>query len=139
MPPDQLLGRAAFVAGQIVHDHHIAFGQGGCQLGFHIEIENLFVHGRVDDPWRRQAMASQGGNEGLGMPVAEGAVIIEPLSERCPARPLGQFGIGRGFVKKDKAVKGSAQEGQTAADPQVAGNSNISALALAGDQGFFYG
>lgn len=139
MVADTLIGRGAFVTCQIIHDDDVAAVESGCQLGFHIDLKDLLVHGGIDDPWRGQAMTSQGGNEGLGLPMAEGDVIIKPLTDGRPAVALGQFGVCRGFIKKNKAVKRTTHARLAPVDPQRASRPDISALALTGDQRFFYG
>ena len=82
------------MAGQVIHDDHISSGQCWRELIFHIGFEDHPVHGGINDPWRSQGMASQGGNEGLGFPVAERDMRREPLAERRPACPFGQLGVG---------------------------------------------
>jgi hypothetical protein len=37
------------VCSQVVHDDDIAVLQGGCELGFDIELEDAPVHGLIDD------------------------------------------------------------------------------------------
>ena len=42
-------------------------------------VSKALVHGTLDHPRRSQAMAAQGSNEGLRVPVAEGCLCLEPL------------------------------------------------------------
>lgn len=46
------LGLCAFVAGQVVEDHHIVRLKGRGQLGLNVRVEDLAVHGLIDYPRR---------------------------------------------------------------------------------------
>lgn len=126
------------MARQIVHNHHFTIGQGRCQLGFDIGFEDQSVHRCINDPWCGERVASQTGNEGLGLPVAEGYVIVKPLSYWCPAGALRQLGVCRRFINENKAMHIPAHKGCASVNPQGAGLANINAFLLAGDQCFFY-
>jgi hypothetical protein len=62
--------------------HHIALPECRSELGLDVGIEGLAVHGMVDYPRRRQAIATRSGNEGLGRPASNGA----PAFNRVPRR-----------------------------------------------------
>jgi len=67
-------------------------------LGLDINLEDLPVHGRVNDPGRGQAMAPQTSNEGLCFPCPKRRVSPVSLAFRCPSGPLGQLGVGGSLV-----------------------------------------
>ena len=59
------------VGGQIVHDDDIAFFEGWDELGLDIGFEDSAVHRRIDDEGRGEGAATQSGDKGLGLPMAE--------------------------------------------------------------------
>lgn len=48
----------AFMAGEIVEDHDIAALERGRELCFDPCLEEVAVHGLINDPWRGQAIAA---------------------------------------------------------------------------------
>lgn len=58
----------------IIEDDDVARLKFGHQLGLDPCLESSSVHRRIDNPRRDHAMAAQPGNEGLGMPLAEGSM-----------------------------------------------------------------
>ncbi len=71
-------GLWALVGGKVVEDDNVARLQGLGELGFDVEVEEFAIDGPADDPRRVQPVMAQGGNEGLGLSVAEGRVIDRP-------------------------------------------------------------
>lgn len=71
--PDQLFGFLAFVEADIVEDDNITGRQCRRKLCIDPCFEDTAVEGRIDNPWRGQAMAAQSRDESLSSPVAEGA------------------------------------------------------------------
>lgn len=109
---------------------HVAFAQRRPQLGFDVEGEHLAVHHAVDHPWCFQPVVAQGGDEGLGPPVAERGVIDEALPARCPAGGLGHVGLDRRLVEESQSFQMVGHEGLALRDPDVALISDILALLL---------
>lgn len=66
----------ALVDIEIVEDDHIARYQARRQLGADLGIEGRAVHSPVDDPRGDEAIAAQARDEGLRVPLAEGASAI---------------------------------------------------------------
>src|SRR5689334_14478872 len=48
---EKSLGLCALVAGKVIQDHHVAWLQGRGELCLDIGVEDLAVHGLVDQPW----------------------------------------------------------------------------------------
>lgn len=126
-----------FVRGQIIHDDHIAFVQGGGELGFDIGLESAFVHGSVEHPGGGQAITPQTGDKGLGSPVSERRVHSEPVSTRSPATQTCHFGRCSGLIQKDKPMGLEAHAGLTQTDPFRALTANLGASSFLGQQRFF--
>ncbi len=125
--------------GHIVHDHHVAFRQGRGQLGFDIDLEDVPVHGRVDDPGCHQAVTAQTGDEGLCFPVAKRRLGPVALPARCPAGAFGELGVGGGFINEHQPGQSPVEERRAPGDPEMAFPGNVSTPAFAGLQTFFYG
>ena len=131
------LGLFAFVAGKIVEDHNVAGTEGGGELGFDIGLEGRAVHRTVDDPRRGQAITAQGGNEGLGFPVAEWRTRLEALVASCaPSQPC-HLGRGRSLVNEDQPMRLFAQVGLAIHTPGPTGLTDILASAFRRQQRFF--
>lgn len=73
------------MTGEVVEDHDITGIEGRGELGFDIGFEGRAVHRAVDDPWRGKSVTAQGGNEGLGLPVAKGRTRFEALATAGPS------------------------------------------------------
>lgn len=89
------------MAGQIIHNHHIAFGQGRGQLGLNIGFEDVSVHWCINHPGSRQAITPQTRNESLGFPVAERRLGFQTLAFWAPSAQSGHFCVGTGLIDED--------------------------------------
>ena len=56
-----------------------------------------------------------------------------------PTATLGQFCIGRSFIKEYQPWQGSVEEWAAAVDPQITSLSYLNSLPFAGQKAFFYG
>lgn len=98
--------------------------------------ENL-VHRALDDPGGGKAIAPQGGDEGLGSPMAEWRFGLEPLAALgSPAQP-GHLGGGGGFVEEHQPIRLLAHPGLAAASPRPTVISDISATGFGRQHCFF--
>lgn len=131
-------GCGAFVAGEVIEDHHIPRLQRRRQLGFDVEIEALAVDRALDHPRGGEPVMTQPGDEGLRMPVPERRVIEQPLAPRRPSCGLDKLGVKRGFVDEDQPFQGPTHEGLAPRDPDLACAGDIGPPLLCGVQGFFY-
>ena len=91
----------------------------------------------IDDKGRRQAVASQPGDEGLGLPVPERRPGLEPLALRTAATQPCHLGVGAGFVDEDQPVSLKPHLRLTPGDPFLARLPDVRAILLAGQQRFF--
>ena len=105
---------------QVVKDDDVACLQGGSELCLDVDVESGPIHCAFEEPWGRQPMATQGGNEGLGVPVAEGGRTGQPLALRGPAPQPGQLGGGRCLVDEGEAVRHGTHNRLALIDPHVA-------------------
>ena len=58
-----------------------------------IVAEMASVHGPVQHPRRDQSVVAEARDEGLGIPVAEGGMVDEPLTDQRPASGLDEVGL----------------------------------------------
>ena len=131
-------GLGGLVHLQVVEDDDVACLQGGSELRLDVDVEGGPIHCAFEEPWGRQPMATQGGNEGLGVPVAERGRTGQPLALRGPAPQPGQLGGGRCLVDEGEAVRHGTHDRLALIDPHVAELGDVGACALLGQQGFFY-
>jgi hypothetical protein len=127
-----------FMAGEVVEDDDVAFAQRRDQLGLDVKVEQFAVDRAVDDPWRVQSVVPEGGNEGLGIPVAKGRVAYQPLADRSPAGGLDEIGLEGGFIDEGQPFQKVAHEGLALHSPTVTRSCDFGPLGLTGQQSFFY-
>lgn len=84
-------------------------------------------------------MATQAGDEGLGLPGAERCMGAIPLSPWRPSGSLCQLGIGRRLVDKDQPRQCRIEEPFSPVDPQITGAGDLRPQLLGRLQTFFYG
>ena len=125
------------IRGIISPTNHVAFLQRRDQLGGDIEVEHLAVHCTVDDPRRVQPIMAEGSDQGLRAPVAEGRMIDQALSARCPAGGLGHVGLYRGFVDEGQPFEMVGHEGLALRDPDMAQVGHVPALLFKRTEVFF--
>ena len=125
------------MAGEVVEDNDITRLERRRQLGLDIDLEGLPVHGAVDDPRRGQAVAAQGGDEGLRPPVSEWRAGLEPLSSPGPPAQPGHLGRRGGLIDERQPVWFLAHPGLAVAPPDPALHHHIIATGLGCQQRFF--
>ena len=135
---ESLCGPRAFVGGEVVKDDHGSGFEARCELGLDIGVEGGPVHGALDDPGGNQPVLGQAGDEGLGLPLAEGRGTVEPLAPGRAAAQAGQVGLHGGLVDEDQAVRHAPHAGLASGDPNPPGLADVRSLTLRGDQAFFY-
>lgn len=130
-------GFFASVAGKVVEDDHVAGAQCRRELGFDIGFEDLAVHRAVDHPGCGQSVMPQGSDEGLGSPMAEGRLHLQPLPPTSPASEPGHLGSRSSFVDKHQPLRASLHPRLTVRRPYPALSDNVSAICFARQQRFF--
>lgn len=130
-------GPFAFVRGKIVEDDHIARLQRRGELGFDIDFEGAPVHRRIDHPGSGKSIVAQRGDEGLGSPMAEGGLHLEPLpSARATAEP-GHLGGRAGLVDEHQPLSAFLHPGLAIGRPYPPPPDNVGAIGFARQQRFF--
>ena len=112
--------------------------KGGGQFVFDVGIEARPVHRAVEHPRGDQAVCAKPGDEGLGVPVAEGGMIDEASADRGPARGLDEVGLERGLVNKDQHLQHVGHVRLARLNPDPARLGHVGPQLFAGEQRFFY-
>lgn len=126
-----------FVAGQIVENDDVTGTECRGELGFHIGLENVSVHWRIDDPRGGQAITTERRDEGLDFPVSERSLSFQALAPPGSSTQPGHFGRCRRFVEKDKPLWLLAQVRLPMGTPEPAFIAEFSAFALRCQKRFF--
>ncbi len=132
--PDGGARGLALVAAQIVEHDDVAGLQGWGQNFLDIDPEQLAVDRPVDHPGRVDAVVTQGGDEGLGLPVAEGGVGLQPTTARTPSSEWGHVGLDPGLVQKHQPGR---VDPALIRLPARAFTRHVRPRLLLGQQGFF--
>lgn len=131
------LGFFAFMAGQIIEDDDIARFESWRELCLDVGLEDLAVHGAIDDPGRRQSIASQSGDKGLCAPMPEGSPGFQAVSSSSPSPQPGHLGGRACLVNKDKPMRFLTHAGLAAFLPYPAVRRDLSAFGFGCQQCFF--
>src|SRR5690606_1071902 len=126
------------VAGKIVQNDDVTPVQRGGELGLYVGLEAHAVHRSTEDPRRIQTVVAQGGDEGLGAPVAEGRMVDEPFPPRRPSAGLAHVGLQGRLVDEAETGQETAHEGLAPEDPALSGLAHIRPLLLNRAKIFFY-
>ena len=105
------------IRGIIFPTQDAALLQGRGQLGFDMEVEDFAVYRATDHPGRVKPVMAQGGNEGLGLPVAEGGVVDQTRPAWRPSCGLCHVGFERGFVDERQSCQHVTECERQAIDP----------------------
>ena len=125
------------MGGEVVEDDDIALFERRGELRLDIGLEDASVYRPIDDKRRRQTVASQPGDEGLGLPVPERCLGLETLALETAAAQAGHLRVGAVFVDKDQPVPLEPHLRLTPGDPFIACLPDIRPILFAGQQRFF--
>ncbi len=117
------------VSRQVVHDDDVAGRERGGEELLDPGTEQLAGHGAVDHAGRVDAVVSEAGDEGCGLPVAVGHAHDETLPAWAPTIAARHLGGGAGLVDEDQALR--AQFALLLA-PSLACCGDVGALLLSG-------
>ena len=132
-----LLGRGALMSRQIVQDDDVAGLEGRDELRLDIGFEDAPVHRGVNDERGGQGVASQAGNEGLGLPMSERGFGKKPLALRAPAAQARHLGGRSSLVQEDQPVWLKPHDRLARRGPLLARLLDVGPIVLAGAQSFF--
>ena len=127
----------ALVAGEVVENYHVTGLERRSELGLDISLEDVTVHRSVDHPRRGQSVMARGSNEGLGTPVAEGRLHLEPLAPTSAAPEPGHLGGCAGFVDEHQPFRAFFHPRLAVHCPYSPPSDDVSAIGFARQQRFF--
>jgi len=130
-------GFVAFMAGQVVEDHNVAWLERWRELGLDIDLEDVAVHRAVNDPRRGQSIMPQGRDKSLGAPVTERGFHFQPRTASCAATQAGHFGRGSSLIDKHQPVWAFEHPRLPMRAPDTPRTDNISAFGFDRQQCFF--
>jgi hypothetical protein len=93
--------RRLFVDDEVVEHHDIARSQRRGEDLFDVGEETRIVDGAVEHRGRAQAVEPQRHDDGGGLPVAAGRVIVEPFAARTAPVAAQQIGGHATFIDED--------------------------------------
>jgi hypothetical protein len=102
---DRLADPGDLVGAEIVHDDEVTPSQRRNQHLFDIGEEQLAIDRSVEHAGGGQAILSQTGYEGGGLPVPMGYCINQPVAHRSPAIEPDHVGLGPGFIDEDQPIR----------------------------------
>ena len=125
------------MGGQVVQNDDVALLQRWGELGAHVGLEDRAVHRGVDDPRRDQRAAAQSGDEGLGLPMAEGGLGAKTFALGGAAARAGHLRGGSCLVDEDQPLRLEPHLGLPLSHPFLARLAHVGPIAFAGLKAFF--
>ena len=122
------------VGGQVVEHDDIAALEGRGEHLADVDAEGVAIHRSVEHPGRGEPREPEAGNQGHGLPVAEGHAVPAALADRRPAVEARHLGVDAGLVEEDEATGIDERLGRP---PQLAARRDIGPVLLGRAQGFF--
>ena len=122
------------VGGQIVHHDEVSGGQRRDQDLLDIGTKLLAVDRAIEHAWRSEAVMTQRGDKGRGLPVAKRSVRDQALAFLTPAVPGRHVGRGPGLVDEHQPAR---IERLLVFSPGGAGFGDVGPQLLGGAQSFF--
>ena len=119
---------------EIIEHDDIAAPEGRGEHVPDVDPEGVAIHGPVEHPGRGQPREAQAGDEGHGLPVAEGRAVPAALADRRPAIKARHLGADAGLVEEDQAMWIDKGLGRP---PQLAAGRDVRPVLLGRAQGFF--
>jgi len=131
---DELAGRLAFVAAEVVGDHDVAGGQGRDQALVHPGGEAVAVDRPVQDEGCDDAVMAQPGQEGQCLPVTVRDMGRKPCATLAPATGPGHVGLDPSFIQKYQTL---GIKSMLVLLPALPEPRHLRAQLFAGHHGFF--
>ena len=124
----------SLMAAEIVHDDDVTWPQGRDEKLLNVDLELLTVDRAVEEPGGVNAIMTECGKKGHGLPVTVGNLGPEPAAPRCPSPERRHVGLGPGLVKEDQAA---GLNPVLMGRPLRAPARDVGTILFAGEHGFF--
>lgn len=122
---------------EVIPDHHVARLKRRRELGLHVGVELVSVHGPVDNEGSRKGIAAQTGDKGLGVPFAKRSIRLQALAQSASATQRCHVGLDRRLIDEDKTCGALLHSGLTTFAPLIALPAHVGAFAFRCQQSFF--
>jgi len=124
----------SLMTAEVVHDDNVAGSQGRDEKLLDIDLKRLAVDRTVEEPWGIDAIMTERGEEGHGLPATVGDLGPEPRAARRPSPERRHVGLGPSLIEEDQAAGfNPVLIGQ----PPRAPSRDVGAILFAGEHGFF--
>lgn len=90
------------MASQVVEDDDVAWLERGEELLVDPGVEARAVDGTVEDAWRGESIATQGGDEDHGAPASVRGKAVQPLASGVPTAKRGHVGLHPRLIDEDQ-------------------------------------
>ena len=100
----QLDSAAGFVGRQVVGHDDLSGPERWSEFARDVGLETVAVHCTVEHPGCDQPVMGKTCDEGLGVPVAEGGMVDQALSDRGPAGRLDEVGFQARLIDEDQPL-----------------------------------
>ena len=131
---DSVTHGIALVRREVIHDHNVAGAKFADKELLDIGLEDRPVHRAFDGHRSDDAIKAQGGDESGGLPVTVRGIAYQALAPRPPAVTAYHIGRRAHLINEDQPL---GVDLFLVAFPEPAGQRNIAALLLTGEQAFF--
>ena len=131
---DRSADRWVLMAGQIVHDHDVAWSEGWDQELLQPGEETLGVDRAIQDAGRDDAVPSQSGHEGECLTRAVRHFADQTLTSGAATMQAGHVGLHPGLIDEDQTGRSNLALPLMPLAPSAG---DVSAILLAGAQAFF--
>jgi len=135
---DGLLGRLAFMRGEVVENDDVSFTQGGGELGFNPGLEDTPVHRLIDHKRSGQSALPQSGDECLSFPMSEWRLGPQPSPLEIATPKPRHLGRRAGLIDKDQPVRVAPHSRLSFCNPLLASSMNVRPTLFGCQQRFFY-
>lgn len=100
---DPLADAVDMVCAQVVHHQDVAWPQGGDEHLLEVCEERVAVHGAIKKTGRRQPVHAERRDEGAGLPVLMGGVVVHAIPAPTATVATNEIGGNPAFIKKYEA------------------------------------
>jgi len=123
---------------EIVPDNHVALLERGGELGVDVGVELVAVHGPIDNKGCSDGIATQAGDEGLGVPFAKRSIGLQTLASFASPTQRRHVGLNRSLIDEDQTARALLHRRLAMLAPFIAFPAHIDAFAFRCQQCFFY-
>ncbi len=122
---------------EVIPDDDVTWLESWGKLCSDVSVELVAIHRSIDDEGRGDRVASQPGDEGLRVPLAEGSIGVKALAHFAPAAQRRHVGLDGRFIDEDETARALSHRWLAILEPLIALLAHIGAFAFRRHQRFF--